>query len=321
MESPPPPIVPPIVVVLGEVLWDRFETGDVLGGAPLNVAWNLKGFGLDPLMVSRVGDDELGHRAIDRMKAWGMRTDGIQIDPDHDTGVVDVTLDQGEPSYDIVKNVAYDHIAPINGSARGAIDERIAAGTDHQTGPDHRQPIFFYHGSLAYRGERTAETIRGLRQELPADVFFDINVRQPHFHAGWLGVLMHDLAHVKLNADELRLVTDESAAEDPAGAAQRVFEKYQQLQSALITLGSRGAMWVPRGGQPVRVTTRSPGKMVDAVGAGDAFAAVTIAGLVGRHPIAQTLAAAAEFASRVCTLSGATTDDPEFYEIATLKLP
>ncbi len=317
MPAPPPPIV----VVLGEVLWDRLDSGDVLGGAPLNVAWNLKGFGLDPLMISRVGDDELGHRAIDRMKSWGMRTDGVQIDAKHPTGVVDVTLRGGEPTYEIVKNVAYDHIEPIAGTARETIEQRIAEGTDDQTGPDHRAPVFFYHGSLAYRGERTAETIRGLRDELPADTFFDINVRKPHFDADWLTVLMCGLTHVKLNADELRLLTDDSATDDPAGATRQLFDSYSDLQSTLVTLGAGGAVWVPRGGEPIRVTTRPPEKMADAVGAGDAFAAVTIAGLVGRHPIAQTLAAAAEFASRVCTLSGATTDDHEFYQIASLKLP
>ena len=52
-ERYPPPGRP---VVFGEVLFDRFDDGSsVLGGAPFNVVWHLQGFGLDPLLISRVG--------------------------------------------------------------------------------------------------------------------------------------------------------------------------------------------------------------------------------------------------------------------------
>jgi fructokinase len=36
----------------------------VLGGAAFNVAWHLKGFGLEPLLISAVGDDLLGKSGI-----------------------------------------------------------------------------------------------------------------------------------------------------------------------------------------------------------------------------------------------------------------
>ena len=48
-------------VLFGEVLHDCFPDGSrVLGGAPLNVAWHLRALGLDPYLVSRVGDDAAG---------------------------------------------------------------------------------------------------------------------------------------------------------------------------------------------------------------------------------------------------------------------
>ena len=45
------------VVIFGEVLFDDFPDGAVLGGAPFNVAWHLQAFGLHPVVISRTGND------------------------------------------------------------------------------------------------------------------------------------------------------------------------------------------------------------------------------------------------------------------------
>jgi fructokinase len=55
------------IVIWGEVLWDRFPDGDQLGGAPANVAWHLGQAGGWARLVTRVGDDELGRRALARL--------------------------------------------------------------------------------------------------------------------------------------------------------------------------------------------------------------------------------------------------------------
>ena len=81
-------------VIFGEVLFDRFPDGStVLGGAPFNVAWNLKALGLDPLLVSRVGRDDLGADILAAMSEWGLDTAGVQTDAGHPTGTVEVTLE------------------------------------------------------------------------------------------------------------------------------------------------------------------------------------------------------------------------------------
>jgi len=99
-------------LVFGEVLYDSFPDGSVvLGGAPFNVAWHLRGFGLNPLFISRVGDDELGERIIAAMSEWGMDTRGVQRDPGHPTGRVVVSIRNNEPSFEIVPEQAYDFIA------------------------------------------------------------------------------------------------------------------------------------------------------------------------------------------------------------------
>ena len=69
-------------VVFGEIVFDEFD--DDLhqpGGAPLNVACHLHGFGLDPLLISRIGRDELGGLLLERLTARCLDTRGIQVDP------------------------------------------------------------------------------------------------------------------------------------------------------------------------------------------------------------------------------------------------
>ena len=127
----------------GEILFDVFPDGrEVLGGAPFNVAWHLQGFGLAPLLISRVGADAAGERIRTAMAAWGMRLDGLQTDPEHPTGRVTVSLRDGEPSFDIVTDSAWDFISA---------DEL----------PD-LIPALVYHGSLALRHPVSAAALEAL---------------------------------------------------------------------------------------------------------------------------------------------------------------
>ncbi|OQX46150.1 MAG: carbohydrate kinase, partial [Candidatus Sedimenticola endophacoides] len=98
-------------LIFGEVLFDDFPDGSrVLGGAPFNVAWNLQALGARPLLISRVGNDALGRSIREQMQHWGMDLSAMQLDSAHPTGTVEVRIDDGEPSYEIVAPCAYDFI-------------------------------------------------------------------------------------------------------------------------------------------------------------------------------------------------------------------
>ena len=130
--------------IFGEVLFDCFPDGrEVLGGAPFNVAWHLQAFGQSPLFVSSVGDDEEGRHIREAMSSWGMRLEGLQFDPEHPTGRVTVTLEGGEPSYDIVADTAYDFIDP----------NALPSG----------EPGLIYHGSLALRSRGSKASSKARR--------------------------------------------------------------------------------------------------------------------------------------------------------------
>ncbi len=101
-------------VCFGEVLWDIFPSGSRAGGAPFNVAYNLFKMGIDTKMLSRIGNDQLGHQLLNQIEDWGITTDFIQIDQEKATGTVLADFDEhGEAKYDIVQEVAWDYIRTL----------------------------------------------------------------------------------------------------------------------------------------------------------------------------------------------------------------
>ena len=53
---------------IGEILWDMFPDGAQFGGAPANFVCHSQALGARSHMVSCVGNDELGRRALGHLK-------------------------------------------------------------------------------------------------------------------------------------------------------------------------------------------------------------------------------------------------------------
>ncbi|WP_058555742.1 PfkB family carbohydrate kinase [Thiohalocapsa sp. ML1] len=283
------PNLPP--VVFGEALFDCFPDGArVLGGAPFNVAWHLAALGAAPLFVSRVGDDALGEQIGSAMRAHGMTLAALQRDAKHPTGRVEVSLAAGEPSYDIVADSAYDCID-------AAALPSIPAGT------------LLYHGTLATRQAASATALAVLRGETDA-VFMDVNLRAPWWTQAGVRALLDGARWVKLNADELALL---APAGDDAEARAAAFVERHGLELVVVTLGEHGAFGLAADGSLARVRPGAAVQVVDAVGAGDGFAAVLILGLLHGWPLGETLSHAQAFASAIVSRRGAVIDDPVIY--------
>jgi len=279
------------IFIFGEVLFDCFPDGrEVLGGAPFNVAWHLQAFGQSPVFVSSVGDDDEGRQIREAMGAWGMRLEGLQVDPEHPTGRVTVMLDHGEPSYKIVPDSAYDFIAS------DALPD-VAAG-------------LIYHGSLALRNRDSRVALERLKPPSGAKIFVDVNLRAPWWERDGVLQLLDDADWAKLNRDELALLGDEGT--DEIASAER-FRAIHGLQGLVLTRGAAGAIALAQGEDPVEVRPGPVAEVVDAVGAGDAFASILILGLRLGWPMATTLERAQGFASELVQRRGATVSDPGFY--------
>ena len=90
----------PLIVGLGEVLWDLLPSGKVLGGAPANFAYMANLLGDRGVVASRVGVDALGQEACAVMASLGVSTEYLQQDCEHETGCAEVAIDDaGQPIF------------------------------------------------------------------------------------------------------------------------------------------------------------------------------------------------------------------------------
>src|SRR5437868_5451670 len=105
-------VSPKTIVGLGEILWDLLPQGAQMGGAPANFAYHASQLGNRGIAASRVSQDKLGEGILDRLKNLNLCADYIQCDPEHPTGTVKVDVaPDGQPHFEIVENVAWDHFS------------------------------------------------------------------------------------------------------------------------------------------------------------------------------------------------------------------
>lgn len=288
-----------MIVVVGEVLIDVFENYQRIGGAPFNFAFHLKRLGWPVRFLTRIGDDPQGRDIQRRLASQGFEGEDIQVDRDHATGTVQVALDAaGVPRFDIRSDVAYDYIDP---EGVGAI---------------HWPSVqMIYFGSLS---QRTAGAFRRIQrfiaQRSPRTrVFCDINLRPPHINAEAVLASLTQADIVKLNTEELDKIQElagrPSQDEDGVAWMMRRFS----VETAILTLGEEGSM-ILTANQTAAAAPTAGGRVVDTVGAGDAYAAIAAAGLLKGLPLETVAAAASGFAARICSLPGAVPEDDEVYK-------
>lgn len=287
------------VAIFGEVLADVFPDQSVLGGAPYNVARHLQAFGLNPVMISSIGNDALGDALLDEMGGLGMDTSGMQFDVLHPTGQVKVHLENGNHSYEILPEQAYDH---------------ISVAITHETVIEVK-PVLAYFGSLAQRGIESRLAAERFLQVCACPKFFDINLRAPWYDKQ---VIVSSLAAadiVKMNDEELKVLAEmfSLASTNPQAQSAELQQRFA-LGQVLVSCGSAGSWLLDErqqilAAQPVEM--QQP--FVDSVGAGDAYAAVFILGYLMGWDTQLSLQRASEFASAICTQRGAAAQSIDFY--------
>ena len=287
------------VVLFGEVLADIFPDRRVLGGAPFNVARHLRAFGLHPLLITRVGQDQLRDELLAAMKRFDMDTLGVQSDPVHPTGQVTVRIDQQGHHFDIQATQAYDFI-----DTRAAVAAALATS-----------PHMVYFGTLAQRHDTSRQALQALLQRLDTTKYLDINLREPWFDAATVERSLEFADIVKMNEDELDAMSIQFnlTGATPQERGHALLQRFG-LKGLQITCGADGAWQLNADGLPLHTQgTSAKGVIVDTVGAGDGFAAVSITGQLLDWPPERTVARANTFAATICTLRGAIPPDEGFY--------
>jgi fructokinase len=284
-----------ILVGLGEILWDMLPDGKQLGGAPANFAYHAQALGGQGVVVSCVGDDELGKEIIERLEELGLDRSHIAVDKNHPTGTVTVELDEkGVPDYNIHENVAWDFIPSDPRTAE------LAARAD---------AVCF--GSLCQRSEVSHRTVRDFLQATRPDCIrvFDINLRQTYFNKGIVNTMLELSDVLKLNDEELSVVADLLGLDDSEDEIFSQLTKNYGLRMIAVTWGANGSRLYAQGENSEH--KGFPAEVADTVGAGDSFAAAIALGLLHGRTLDDINGFANRVASFVCSRSGATPRLPD----------
>lgn len=247
------------VLVFGEILWDIIDGVPHLGGAPLNFATHIRKCGGESDIISCLGFDELGEMALERVQELGFDSTLIQRSKKK-TGTVPVTIHNGQPEYEILQDVAFDHIRSKD------LDKTKIVSYDS-----------FYFGSLIQRNDVSANTLKFvLENNSFREVFYDVNLRKDCFTQGIIEDSLEHCTILKVNDDEVEEISRLIFGEEKGLElfSRLITNRYAKIKIIIITAGSAGAYIYHK-----RALKRIPTNQIqvmDTVGAGDAFSAAFI---------------------------------------------
>lgn len=286
----------PLVLGMGEIVWDCLPEGRKLGGAPVNFAYCADRMGADSYPVSAVGDDPLGVETLEACRSLGLKTSGIATVP-FPTGRVLVRLDSsGIPEYDILENVAWDTLEAVSEVLE------LASRADA-----------FCWGSLAQRSPHSREAIRRVLESLPSECLkvFDINLRQNYYSKEIIEVSLRFADILKLNEDEFSVLSDMFGFDrsQPSEAIPALAGEFG-IRLVILTCGASFSEVFSSEGRLSHLPTPAV-KVADTIGAGDSFTAAFVMSMLRGKSIAQAHATAVRVAAYVCTVPGAINPIPE----------
>ena len=255
---------PHLILGIGELLWDVLPEGPRLGGAPANFTVMAGRLGNHAVILSRIGRDELGRKAVDRLDPLPADTSSLQVDPAHETGRVTVAFEDGQPHYTIHQPAAWD----------------FAELSDEWVNLAERADAICF-GSLAQRCPESRQTIQTLAAQTKSGCVrvFDVNLRAPFYSSEVIQESLELATVMKMNDAEVPLVLgllglpagEGAEGEQLRWGAERLLEEFPTLEMVAITRGGHGSLLVTRAewnehpGIPIQVA--------DTIGAGDAFTA------------------------------------------------
>jgi fructokinase len=273
------------IICFGEVLWDTFEDGKKAGGAPMNVAMHLAQQKADVAFASRVGEDPSGEGLAEFLKRNHLFSELIQWDQQLPTCEVTVELDKDQQAtYVIPEPVSWDNIQ-----------------TDAALTQAAKKASAIIFGSLACREKTTRDTLLNLLDETKALKIFDVNLRAPHYTLSTIETLTARADVVKMNEDEAKLLI--------GGSNRNLREQITEFRSKYhskticVTRGENGAIvWHDH---DFYDSPGCPATGGDSVGAGDAFLATFVAGLLKNAPMQQLVDNACAVGAFVASKRGA----------------
>lgn len=276
----------PVIIGIGELLWDMLPSGKRAGGAPVNFVYHASRLGAEGYAISAVGKDDAGAEIISELEKNGINYYAPQLD--YPTGYVPVSLKDGIPTYSITEHVAWDHI-PLTDEAVALVKRADA--------------ICF--GTLAQRSDTSRNTINALIDTAPEKALkiFDINIRQHYYTKELIEASLQKASLFKINDEELAMLRDlfQLANENDA-ACGSLLERFNLTHLILTAGGEYSTVYT----QEEASTIPTPRvEVVDTVGAGDSFTGAFVYSLLTGKTVREAHEQAVKTAAFVCTQAGA----------------
>lgn len=276
----------PLVVGIGELLWDIFPTGKRAGGAPVNFVYHATQLGVTGYAISAIGKDELGNEILQELDKNNIV---YSIDSlDYPTGTVKVKLNNGIPSYTIVENVAWDHI-PLTQRSIDLVKKADA----------------ICYGTLSLRNEDSRKTITTLLSYAPKESlrFYDINLRQHYYSKDLIENLLQVANVFKINDEELITLKDLFNLKDTDEYVCKYFLNKYNLKYLILTAGDKYSIVYSKN-EISRIETPKV-EVADTVGAGDSFSGAFVQGILTGKTLKESHQQAVKISAFVCTQTGA----------------
>lgn len=276
----------PIVVGVGELLWDMLPSGKRAGGAPVNFVYHAAQLGADGYAISAIGKDDFGAEILQELDKAGIRH---QLSfTDYPTGNVLISLKDGNPDYTIVENVAWDHI-PLTQESLDLVKKADC--------------VCF--GSLALRHADSRKTIETLLDAAPKEAlrFFDINLRQHYYSKELIEKQLRRANIFKFNDDEILVLREMFALQGTDDEVCRSLLERFDLRYVVFTAGDKFSAVYTAEEKSFFPTPWV--QVVDTVGAGDSFSGAFVYNILAGKSLQEAHEAAVRIAAFVCTQSGA----------------
>jgi fructokinase len=239
-----------MIVSFGEVLMDCLPKKNIIGGAPFNVAINLKRMGNEVKFMSRAGTDEFGEEILNLAQTEKLQKE-IQKDNKIKTGIVSVQFEDDEPLYTIEEDVAWNNIL-------------------YREVKDIKHLIY---GSLATFKESNRKVFKQLRREnKPAICICDLNLRAPFYDDKHIIFCLKNADLLKVNEEEWNVIL--TLYSKPEKVLIEYFRSDYDILGVIVTRGNRGASYLSVQ-EKIHVKSEkiSDKEFKDTIGAGDGFLA------------------------------------------------
>lgn len=254
-----------------------------LGGSPTNVAMNSARLGLNPIMVSSVGNDGFGEYIFKRLAEEGVNTNNIKKLDNKPTSVIFVSKSEGTPDFIPFREADYQ-----------ITEEQIDTETLAQTN-------IFHTTCFALSKEPAQTTILQKAEEaynLGCKLSIDLNYAKKLWSSQDLALKVIK-AYCKYNPlikisedDMLRLFEKELPHEE-------IFQFFhnQGVETVCLTLGSNGVKLSQINKEIIQLPAIKVEKVMDTTGAGDAFWSGFLFAYIKEKPIEDCLQVALKLAA------------------------